>query len=462
MDQWYPFLVLAIGLAFVIGGIVVLRVHAFLALISAALVVSLMAPGEWGDKVPRVAAAFGDGAMGLGVVIAMAAIIGKAMAESGAADRVVRVFLHVLGENRGATAIAASGYVVAIPVFFDTVFYLLIPLVRSMSRRTGGHYVKYLVAAAACASAHALVPPTPGPLFVANAFDVNLATMMMVGLAVSAPSLFAALAFAGMCDRTMNVDPPDDIDHDDAEVFPVLADDQLPSIAWSLAPILLPVTLITTNAIINPPAPAVEGEQVAKTAVQSAMSVLGNPDLALLLAAIAALVTQRLYRRHSLTHLATSVEHALMSGGVIVLITAAGGAFGRMLREAQIGDAIQDCFGGAAFSGAGLLLLAFGVASLMKFAQGSSTVAMITAAGMVAAMLKGATLHYHPVYLATAIGSGSLVGSWMNDSGFWIFAKMGGLTELQALKTWTPLLAILGVVSMAMTLLMAAVAPMTE
>src|SRR5690606_2848022 len=120
-----------------------------------------LAPGEWAEKVPRVAQAFGDTAGGIGVIIALAAIIGMAMAASGAADRVVAVFLGLFGRQRGAGALSASAFTLAIPVFFDTVFFLLVPLVRSMCRQNGRHYVRYLVAAATCASAHALVPPTP-------------------------------------------------------------------------------------------------------------------------------------------------------------------------------------------------------------------------------------------------------------------------------------------------------------
>ncbi len=131
-----------------------------------------------------------------------------------------------------------------------------------------------------------------------------------------------------------------------------------------------------------------------------------------------------------------------------------------MLKEAQLAPAIRDFFGKSNASGLGLLLLAFGIASLIKFAQGSSTAAMIVTAGMMAAMIDGMSLGYHRVYLGTAIGSGALVGSWMNDSGFWIFARMGGLTELETLKTWTPLLAMLGLVSMAMTLLLASFLPL--
>jgi GntP family gluconate:H+ symporter len=159
-----------------------------------------------------------------------------------------------------------------------------------------------------------------------------------------------------------------------------------------------------------------------------------------------------------------------MSGGVIILITSAGGAFGAMLREAGIGGVIQGALGDNGDGSGGatgliLMLIGFGVSAVLKVAQGSSTVAMITATGIMAALLPegGASmLGYHPAYLATAIGSGSLIGSWMNDSGFWVFAKMSGLTEAEALKSWTPLLLILGTVGLIVSLILASVLPLAS
>jgi GntP family gluconate:H+ symporter len=158
-----------------------------------------------------------------------------------------------------------------------------------------------------------------------------------------------------------------------------------------------------------------------------------------------------------------------MSGGIIILITAAGGAFGATLRAAGLGDAIrglaeaQVSAGGAPalLSGLPLLGLAFGVASLIKFAQGSSTTSMIVTSGMIVAMIDPTKLTFHPAYLVAAIGGGSLVGSWMNDSGFWIFAKMGGLTEVQTLKSWTPTLVIVGSVAFVLVVILAGVLPLS-
>jgi GntP family gluconate:H+ symporter len=194
-------------------------------------------------------------------------------------------------------------------------------------------------------------------------------------------------------------------------------------------------------------------------------AVFGNPSFALLVSTMLALRTYVRQRKPSKEEVAKLVETSLMSGGVIILITAGGSAFGAMLKAAHVGDAIKNLaestFGAGSVEGMLMLFLGFGIASVLKVAQGSSTAAMIITSGMMVGMIDGVDLPYDVVYLATAIGAGSLVGSWMNDSGFWIFAKMGGLTEKEALQTWTPLLVVLGVVSMIMTLILATVMPLT-
>src|SRR5256885_16928321 len=185
----HPLLILLVGMATILGGILGLRLNEFLALVTAAIVVILLAPGEPAAKIARVAEGFGRTAGTIGIVIALAAIAGNAMMESGAADRIVRAFIDLLGEKRSATALCATGYVLSIPVFFDTVFYLLVPLARTGYARTNRYYLKYLLAIAAGAAAtHTLVPPTPGPLAVAGTLGVDLGTMVLVGLAVDRKS----------------------------------------------------------------------------------------------------------------------------------------------------------------------------------------------------------------------------------------------------------------------------------
>jgi hypothetical protein len=191
-------------------------------------------------------------------------------------------------------------------------------------------------------------------------------------------------------------------------------------------------------------------------------AIIGNANLALFLAAVIAMIVLVRSRGLSLKQLAQSTEIALMSGGVIILITAGGGAFGAMLRAAGVQHSISQLVGsGGQGVGLTILLVAFAVASVIKFAQGSGTVSMITTASMFAAMgVSPEMLGCHPVYLAAAIGSGSLVGDWMNNSGFWIFARMSVLTEIETLKSWTILTACLGAAGLGFTLLLAWLMPM--
>ncbi|HYU37729.1 MAG TPA: hypothetical protein VEL29_07305 [Gemmatimonadales bacterium] len=455
----HPAVILLVGIATILGAILLLRLNAFLALVTAAIVVSLLAPGEPAVKIARVAEGFGRTAGTIGIVIALAAIAGQAMMDSGAADRIVRAFIGLLGEQRSATALCATGYVLSIPVFFDTVFYLLVPLARSGYTRTNRYYLKYLLAIAAGAGAtHTLVPPTPGPLAVAGTLGVDLGTMVLVGLAVALPAATAGLLFAGWVDRRMPVVPT-------APAAAPPATEALPGLVVSLLPIVLPVLLISSNTVVQSMTARPGAHLALWLALAPYTAIIGNPNLAML---VATAVAMWVYARHGVSRaaLAAMVDTSLMGAGFIILIIAASGAFGVALQATGIGPVIERAFVGNAAAGVGsglvFLFLGFGVASLIKIAQGSSTVAMITTAAMLAAMLpaNGRSLPFHTVYVATAIASGSLVGSWMNDSGFWLFSKMGGVTELETFKSSTPVLAVVGLTSMVTTVVLALLVPL--
>ena len=447
-----PVVILIIGVVLLIAMILVLRLNAFVALITSAIVVSLLSPGEFADKVNRVGQAFGSVAGSIGIVIALAVIIGKCMMDSGAADRIVRSFLKLLGEKRAPTALMLSGFVLSIPVFFDTVFYLLVPLARSLWRRTQKNYMLYVTAIVAGAGVtHTLIPPTPGPLFMASELNVDVGLMMMIGLLIGLPTAAVGVLVCKIINRRMDIpmrpyagqEEPDPLD-----------ENQLPAFWISFAPIALPVILISMNTVTKALGVGKPMSQIA--------AVLGSRDMALLLAAALAMFVLVRQRKLSFKELASRSETALMSGGMIILITAAGGAFGAMLREAGIKDWLQELLGDQGQTvGLVMLLVAFAVAVIMKFAQGSGTVSMITTVSIFAAMgVSPKMLGCNPVYLAMAIGSGSLVGDWMNNSGFWIFSRMGGFTEVETLKSWTIVTAALGLIGLGFTLLFAYLLPM--
>ena len=363
--------------------------------------------------------------------------------------------MSVLGQKRASWALMGSGFVLSVPVFFDTVFYLLVPLARSMYRRTQRHYLLYLLAiVAGAAVTHTMVPPTPGPLFMAAELKIDIGLMMMVGGADWTSHGRGRTDRLPIIDRLM---PLEMRPYPGEEQTKTVPDDQLPPLWLSLLPVVLPIVLMASNTVVT----AIGSDTAKWQQVGRITAVFGNRDLALLVSAGIAIGILVIWPRLSLKDLGKSIESALMSGGVIILITAGGGAFGKALSDAGIKDAIAGWVDPGTATGLVFVLSAFAVASLVKFAQGSGTVAMITTVGIFAGLEPTATtLGFHPVYVATAIGSGSLIGDWMNNSGFWIFAKMGGLSELETLKSWTILTAVLGITGLGMTLLLARVLPM--
>ena len=455
----HPFVILVVGIGVVMGLILALRMNAFIALTVAAFTISLLAPGELATKITRVATAFGSVAGSIGIVIALAAVIGKAMMDSGAAERIVMAILGRLGEKRAPFALMASGYTLSIPVFFDTVFYLLIPLARSLWLKSRRNYLQFVCAiVAGAAVTHSMVPPTPGPVFMAAALDVDFGLLLLVGGVIGIPMALVGLAVSGWLDRRMPIDmrpyAGEDLDTP-AEQRP------LPPLWLALSPVVLPVLLISANTFATALAGPADTMTATARLVVGWAAILGNPNFALLLSAAISLYMVARYRGRSLAELSSDTEHALMSGGVIILITAAGGAFGAMLREAGIQEPIQAMMGGSGGAGIGVLISAALVASLIKFAQGSGTVSMITTSSMFAAMgFSAATLDFNPVYLACVIGAGSLIGDWMNNSGFWVFAKMGGFTTEETLRSWTILTASVGITGVIVTIMASMLLPL--
>ena len=449
-----PLTILAIAIAVVFVLILRLRINAFIALITAATTVGLLSPNVGLEKVmPSVAQEFGGVCASIAIVIGLAALIGQCLMESGAADKIVRVFVRALGESRASLSLLTSGYVLSVPVFFDTVFYLLVPLARAMRVRMGKNYLLFLMAiSAGGAVTHSMVPPTPGPLAMAATLEIDLGVMILVGAIIAVPMSLGGWLFGVLRDRQMDVPlrETQGLTLEELEELARKQEEHLPSFFMAMLPIVLPVVLIASNTLTG--ALGIEGPLRALTAF------LGNPNLALLASAGIGLALLARHKGYSLAQLAGPVESALASGGLIILITAAGGSFGKMLVRADVGTVIGQA---SQEFGVPILLLAFLLGTLLKVAQGSGTVAMITVSSIMAPLVLDTPPGFHVVYVACAIGSGSMVGSWMNDSGFWVYKQMSGLTETEALQTWTPLLAVMGVIGYVVTQIAAVIAPLT-
>ena len=566
--SYWPLGILAISVGFIVFTIIKLKLHPFLALIFAAVLTGLLAgdlPGMTTENVglfksrvtlndtPGDAAndmllavnwsllGFGNTAAGIGFVVALAAIIGTCMLGSGAADRVVRWLLGIFGEKRAGLVLLLSGFLLSIPVFFDTVFFLLIPLARALSLRTGKSYTLYVIAmAGAGAITHSMVPPTPGPLMIAEGLKLDLGIAMMAGLAASLLPAWLVLFLARWFDTKFNIPMRESAGSSTSELQSIVdkRDSELPNLFLSVLPIALPLVLISLVSILNLVAKdAIAGAAwfryleffgspniamllaallaiytlagqmiresvqsftymptnlfllalpialplvlislvsilnlVAKDAIAGAawfryLEFFGSPNIAMLLAALLAIYTlaaqmireSRPMEGGLMSTLAKVLEDPLQTAGVIILITGAGGAFGGMIRLAGVGETIAALARSYDIS---LILLAWGATAIIRIAQGSATVAMITGVGLMGAIIgDGSGLDYHPFYIFLAIGFGSITLSWMNDSGFWVVQRLSGFTEKETLKTWSVLLTAISLLGLVQTLTFSKILP---
>ena len=395
----------------------------------------------------QVASGFGSTAASIGILIAMASIVGKCLLDSGAADKIVRTTLRCFGEKFAPASFVFSGFLLGIPVFFDTVFYLMIPLGKAMHVRTGRNYLFYVLSIVCGATmTHSLIPPTPGPLLVAEQLKVDLGTMILGGTIVGSVCAIFGYFYASIANRmwTLPLRESADFSRADIEKLSSRQESELPPFWLSILPILLPVVLIGGAALLES-----LGTELSKTG-QSIVETLSDKNIALTMAAVIAMGTLVWKRRVSRKELADSVGAALASGGTIILITSAGGAFGGVLQQTGIAGLIS---GLSSESPAAVITMAFLITAAVRTAQGSATVAMITAVGILSGVAEDGQLGFHPVYLALAIGCGSKPIAWMNDSGFWVITRMSGMTEGEGLKYVSPMTTLMGVVGLGVTIL---------
>ena len=365
--------------------------------------------------------------------------------ESGGALRIVRSFLSLLGEKRAPEALAGSSFLLGIPVFFDTLFYLMIPLARALAAQTRKNYVLYVMAiVAGGAMTHSLVPPTPGPLVVAGELGVDLGRMIVGGILVGLVGMTGAFAYARWYNKNHPIELKDTSDQKENKFLKLAEtpDEQLPGLLASLSPILIPVLLIAGKSIVLQFAPT--GSDGINGMIWDSLMILGDKNLALTLGALLALRQLLKSKLQEKPELAESVKSSLQSAGVIILITGMGGAFGGILQQTSLGLEVSAFVSSQNFGSLAILVVAYFTTSVIRIAQGSATVAMVTSIGIVGGLVEQG-IGIHPVYLALAIGCGAKPIPWMNDSGFWVVGKLSGFTEAETFKTFSVVIALQGV-----------------
>ncbi len=436
-------LIAAGAVALLLGLIIGLKLHAFVSLVLVSVVTAL-AVGFEPAQIPDVLLfGFADTLGSVALLVAFGVMLGRLLEVTGGAQVLADTLISRFGERRAPLALGIAALIFGFPIFFDAGLVVFLPIILTVARRFGGSLLLYaLPAAGAFAAMHAIVPPHPGPVAAAQQLDASIGLTLLLGLPIVAVSWFVgSYLVSRFLGRRIEVSVSDVVfgkvqDGSDAE-------DRLgqrpPAFATVMALLLLPLVLISFDTVLDTMVAAGVLEQAAWI---DWLGLLGQVPVALLLTVLVAIVL--LGRPHaSMSRISGMFDDALGPISAIILITGAGGMFGGVLELSGIGNALSSSLSGLGFS---LILQAFLIATLLRVAQGSATVALTTTGGLIAGPAAAAGLgEVHLTLLVVAIAAGATVLSHVNDSGFWLVSRFFGMDEKTTLKTWTVMETTLGV-----------------
>jgi GntP family gluconate:H+ symporter len=430
-----------IGIAVIVLLITQLKLHPFLSLTIGSFVVAIVAGENLSDAIESFSGGFGDTAAGVGTLIALGAMFGKLLADSGGADEIVDTIVGRSSDRTLPWAMALVGALIGLPMFFEIGLVLLMPVIMLVSRRSGQSLIAVGIPTLAGLSVmHGLVPPHPGPLVAIAALDADLGITLALGVLVAIPTVvLAGPLFARYAARWVDVPAPALFSADETTKR-----EHRPTFGVTLGTVLLPVVLMLAKAIAD----IVIDDDTQP--VQKVLDIVGTPLVALLVGVLVAMVTFGRGAQMSRQELTASVESGLPPIAGILLIVAAGGGFKQTLVDTGIGQVVADF---VADSGLSVLLLAWLVAVFIRLATGSATVATVTASGILAPLVNDLSTGETSL-LVLAIGSGSLFFSHVNDAGFWLVKEYFGLTVGQNIKTWSLMETIISVSGLVFVLLL--------
>ncbi len=413
------------GIFFLLFLVMKVKLHAFVALLLVSLLVGVTAGMPLIGVIESIQKGMGSTLGFVAVVVGLGAMFGQMLQVSGGAERLAQTLLQRFGEDKAQWSLGLTGFLVAIPVFFDVGFIILVPLIYGLAQKTGRSLLYYgIPLLAGLAVTHSFVPPTPGPIAVANLLGADLGWVILFGALAGIPAMIVAgPLFGRWIAKRIHVGVPDYM-----QLTPIPADRELPSFLTVAGIILVPLALILINTVTNVMLPKDDP-------IRTVLGFLGHPFVALLIATLLAftlLGTRRGYTRDEVQSIATK---ALEPAGIIILVTGAGGVFKQVLVDSGVGQVLGNMMAGSALPP---IVLAFMIAALVRVAQGSATVAMITAAGLIAPLATTLNLQ-GPVLglLVISIAAGATILSHVNDSGFWLVNRYFGLDVKDTLKSWT-------------------------
>ncbi|TVZ59120.1 Gnt-I system low-affinity gluconate transporter [Flavobacteriaceae bacterium MAR_2010_105] len=424
-----------IGIAVLLILILKLRIQAFIALLVSSIIVGIIAGMDPMSIISTMQEGMGNTLGFVAMVVGLGAMFGAILEHSGGAEALAKYLLKKFGEKRASWALMLTGFFVAIPVFFDVAFIILIPLIYSLQRKTKKSLLVYAIPLlAGLAITHAFIPPTPGPVAVADILKADLGWVITFGFLAGIPAaIISGPVFGNYIAKKIHIDAPT-LEDIKSEVT------NYPAVGLILSIIGIPIILIVGNTLLN--SPLASNLQLSDT-VTSWLQMIGHPFSALIIANLIAWYVLGVARGTASTTLLKITSKSMAPAGIIILLTGAGGVFKQMLVNTKTGEMLANYF---AEQGVSILLFAFIAAVIVRVLQGSATVAMITAAGLTAPLLAVDVSAIDKALLVIAIASGASILSHVNDSGFWLVSNYLGLNEKQTFRSWTMMTTILALV----------------
>lgn len=438
MSSFSLIFIAVLGIAILLFLVIFVRLQAFIALLLTSLIVALIGGIPLAEIADVIQEGMGDTLGYIAIVIGLGAMFGEMLQVSGGAEQIANTLVKKFGEDKIQWALAATGLIVAIPVFFDVALILFIPLVYSLTRRFNKSLLYYAIPlVSGIAVAHSFIPPTPGPVAVASLLNADLGWVILFGLAAGIPAtIIGGIFFGKYIDKALPLGVPEALEAEAPQ--PKKSEEKgLPDFKLAIGIIAAPLALILLNTVFGVLLP--EGNFI-----RSFFSFLGHPFTALIIAALLSFYLLGIKRGYTASEVQKIVTKSFEPVGLIILVTGAGGVFGKVLVATGVGEAVANVM---AASNLPIILLAFLIATVVRVSQGSATVSMVTAAGLMAPVIEAGDYSAPLVgAIVIAIASGATVLSHVNDSGFWLVGRFLGMDEQQTLRSWTVLETILGLV----------------
>lgn len=447
MTTTYIIFIVVTAVAMLLLMVLKFKLSAFISLLITSIFVGILAGMPLSHITVSIQQGMGGTLGFVATVVGLGAIFGQMLESSGGAKSLAQYLLNKFGKSKASWALMLTGFIVGIPIFLDVGLIILIPIVYALTRDTKHSILFYgIPLLAGLAVTHAMVPPTPGPMAVSEILGVDMGWVILFGIIIGLPTaVIAGPVFGRFIAKKIYISAPKEIKETNSEIID--ASQKLPPFGLIALIISTPLILILMSTLIGV---GIKTGTFEKTSLTEILTFIGHPFTALIIATLLSiwLCISRNMSRQTILDLSTK---ALGPAGIIILVTGAGGVLKQILVDSGIGKILAESI---AQSSIPIIVLAWTLAALVRMTQGSATVAMITAAGIMAPILPAFKLNQPNIALIViAISSGATILSHVNDSGFWIVSKYLGMNEKQTLQSWTVMETIIAVCGLIFALL---------